>query len=139
MDTKFRGKTKDGKWVTGDYYKKYLWFAEQHAGELVHYIGFQIEEDGIYNEYHEVDHKTVGQYTGLKDILKNELFKDDIVTNASGLKWVIKWDEDQARFCFAYQNGTGDVCKIDQIWMFETEMKKIGNIHDNPELLEVEK
>lgn len=84
----------------------------------------------------EVDPETVGQYTGSKDKKRNKIFEGDIVERLwLGEKHIyrIYYDNDIASFIGAdiYSEGFTtfdyDAC----------EFEVIGNIYDNPELLEV--
>ena len=78
-----------------------------------------------------VKNGTIGQFTGLKDKDCVEIFEGDIV-EAWGLVCVIKWIESDASF-FA-ESICGEVCESGQEW--SGRCKIIGNIHQNPELLE---
>ena len=129
----FRGKRKDnGEWVEGYCVviaKCYYIF----TGKLV------IAKNATNFEYYSVSPETVGQFTGLTDKNGTKIFEDDVVIISSrsideedGIA-LIEWDEDDARFIFAWGNL---VAGFDDFYSYEIEV--IGNIHDNPELMEEE-
>lgn len=121
----FRGKRKDnGAWVEG-YYIETLRYNNLHW---------------IWNgkEHIEIDPETVGQYTGLKDKNDKRIFEGDIVRieergrvaeggiivfrNSCPGGWIVTDKTEEASCSLAWRS-----C-----------VEVIGNIHDNPELLEVE-
>lgn len=90
---------------------------------------------------HEVDPDTVCQYTGLKDKYGKKIFEGDIVKESFddcigivkcgeygeyGHGYYIDWKSEKARFC------REDIL----YWVKEVRIEVIGNIYDNPELLE---
>ena len=120
----FRGKrTVNGKWVEGYAFK-------QRNPE-------NIEES--YIRVHETDFnvipETVSQFTGLADKNGRKIFEGDIVRYGDGIYRVI----------FEQRNGTayfGIAISEIETWYFGNnvpakQMEVIGNICDNPELLEV--
>lgn len=76
---------------------------------------------------------TLMQYTGLKDKNGLEIYEGDIIEYMTGqlkhipTKHKVIWDSDEARFSFG--------CKADKQYMFYNTVI-IGNIYENPELLE---
>lgn len=109
----FRGKRKaDGKWVYGNLIQTYNAF-----GIL------QIFGRGEWL----VDPDTIGQYMGLPDKNGTKVFEDDILDFGNGIRAVVCWKEDGARFetippVEMFEEGYADFCVC-------------GNVHDTPELL----
>ncbi len=66
------------------------------------------------------------QFTGLNDKNGKEIFEGDIIKDIHNQVWEIKWDIS----CFV---GEGDG-EMFHCFMID-EMKVIGNIYENPELL----
>ncbi len=92
----------------------------------------------VYSRMEGVKHETVGQYTGLTDKNGKKIFEGDVV--------LYPWnDEDKPeRFTIKFKDGhfvASPVKETDDYWDFmvggySEEMEIIGNIHDNPELLQ---
>ena len=136
----------NGQWVEGSYWKlnktTYCFKEdyERDPGNTEHYIVFdQMTDWGLPNRHLQADvlPETVGQYTGLTDKNGKRIFEGDIVnvnTNKDAL-------------CHRYE-GRNLVIRFDEYHRFVAsgrleyplcshyEWEVIGNIHDNPELLE---
>ena len=110
----FRGKTYNGAWVCGQYYKRTHYYG---TPSIKHYILISTEALD-YDQaltYCEVIPETVGQFTGLFDITGKRIFEGDIMRNAGN---VVEFCSDG--FCI---NGDSPLA-------FWTKTKIIGNIHD---------
>lgn len=143
----FRGKRLDnGKWVQGFYCKhdtvKVCFTTDDPKSK--HLIitdgfcdwGFEPPLQGV-----EVDPATVGQYTGLKDCKDKPVFEGDIVRLFSDVKRTFDISDGEVKWCrgaFVVGNGDGFRSSLSVVasydWVLRGEV--IGNIHDNPELLE---
>lgn len=121
-EIKFRGKRVDNVgWVSG-YYVQDPWGRSR--------IYWKPFEDASSNTWHYVDPTTVGQFTGLKDKEGNEVYEGDICTGHSDGSGKISWTDFDGGYHYEFvdENAVG-------IWEVLGEIKIIGNIHDNPELL----
>lgn len=153
----FRGKRIDnGEWVEGNYYKipaPPVCFKEDlKTVRDKHYI--ILENPNSYPDWGmprqmvqvEVIPETVGQYTGLTDKNGKKIFEGDIVKtwrNTIGkIEFGQYWDEETEEDFYGYawigkdKYGESITLSLNKCW---NGHEVIGNIHDNPELLEVEK
>ncbi len=123
----FRGKARSDfgeRWIYGDY---------------VHFArGHQIWAREIGGGNYLVDPATVGQYTGLTDKRGKQIFEGDIVRDDKGnvghvefliqaAGYVIVWKHCDTSLGHRARGGGYDR---------DPSLEVIGNIHDNPELLE---
>lgn len=85
-----------------------------------------------------IDHNTVGQFTGLYDKNRNEIYEGDILRFGNSPSGVceVKWNETIAAFCvrFCFEKELG-VRPLGEWAICERSIEIIGNIYDNPELL----
>lgn len=127
---KFRGKSiNKGKWLFGD-------LMHDNIGGI--YI-FPIETENLYKE-NAVTIRTIGQYTGLKDINGVEIYEGDIIFSkkydCKGVLHKIEYSDENAMFIAKPIQGCDfDFCQIRQDWILKYEKEVIGNIYDNPEIL----
>lgn len=127
-EIKFRGKTKEGEWVYGDLETRRLdgrCFIHTYTEDRLYYTQFEILPD------------TIGQYTGLMDANGKEIYEGDIVRyrltderykkNPRYSNLPIHYDGSQARF------EAGNI-----YWdtLRSNKVEVIGNVHDDPELIE---
>ena len=132
----FRGKRIDnGEWLEGNIIINHDFVA------IMSYSGCQYWHDII-----KVNSSTVGQFTGLTDKNGKKIFEWDILQHYddspyAGIeeKGAVFWDE--VFLCFRRtSNGGFHHGKVDTYRLSaKCDYEVIGNIHDNPELLEVSK
>lgn len=132
-EIKFRGKRKDnGEWAYGYYFYSSGSRREPHIIHLLDDRDLPVVVPAIP--------ETVGQYIGLKDTNGKAAYFDDIAQDKDGDTYVVRWDEKKG---VAYLKGIGknylgaDAEAI-VIWAVKKQ-EIIGNVHENPELLEVTK
>ena len=71
----------------------------------------------------------VEQYTGLKDINNSEIYEGDILEDGSGEPseyWIVKFED--GKFIGSTQGVDEDIFEL-------TDLEIVGNIHENPELV----
>ena len=119
-DIKFRGKgLNSNKW---------------EYGSLVNTTFRPYIIDGTTLSEHPINIDTVRQYTGLKDQNGNEIYEGDILNRkyvGFELSYVVVWDEDEAMFKGERKRTLVELPPVH----FESA-SIIGNIYDNPELLD---
>ena len=122
----FRGKrVRDGEWEFGSFV-------------LPNFITVPMGEEIYGSEI--VDPETVGEYTGLTDKNGNRIFEGDIIEvdriydtpQPRPRRFEVEWEESSGFFPLTVYGDNGD-------YFIDTDYcEVIGNIHDNPEFLEVE-
>lgn len=114
----------NGEWVKGFYV----------CIPDTHYImtgKFDSLTNGIINsEAYKVDPSTIGQFTGLEDKLGTKIFEGDVIDDL-GVEYIVVFDSDYAQFRGKFDGWNAEISHI------ASRCEVIGNIHDNPELLEV--
>ena len=138
----FRGKCKaNNLWYYGFLYKDCFILDGE---EEYDYGGYSdgVDETWIDTMMYCVDKNTVGQFTGLYDINGREIFEGDIIhlkdfnlkdTSKNNHNYQIEYKHG---YFAATKKGQGRVRIYDGV-MWAAGGEVIGNIHDNPELLEV--
>lgn len=116
----FRGKrTDNGEWVYGDLTHSVYKIGDTCVGKYGCEIGM-----------HQVDPDTVGQYTGLTDKNGRRIFEGDVVAYSKYGNLAVAWDDGtfQLEREYTFYDALDHYTKRSSV--------VIGNIHDNPELLE---
>ena len=99
------------------------------------YNGQPMIRTTMYNDYFDTEDMILMQYTGLKDKNGVEIYEGDIVRILGGEyeQGFYEWDEKVCIKDFIY-DGFNLMMTVNQIGNEALEV--IGNIYDNPELLE---
>ena len=120
MIREYRGKDKlTNEWVYGYIDQVY---------DTVYIVSHEYNTvEGDYTKTYEVIPETVGQATGINDNEGTEIFEGDIIKVAEQYTGVI-----------IYKSGCWYVSSLNVLGFISYSMYVIGNIHDNPELLEKE-
>ena len=130
----FHGKrTDNGEWVEGD-----LLQTRYHSG----HIEYQIMPQTPVSSAYPVLSETVGQYTGLTDRNGKKIFEGDICRfkrfNDIHVGEIV-FNVTTASFVMRYQSivgAYGEKATQKMLLSVCDDIEVIGNIHDNPELLE---
>ena len=132
---KFRGIRIDGKgWTYGDL------VINRPSGSYMIIDNFALcthanhSDDNIHKvngDFHLVDPKTVGQFTGLIDNNGTEIYEGDIL-KAHG---IVAWNDTEHRWS-AIDLNWNDKREWHDIDYLTSPFEVIGSIHQNPELLE---
>lgn len=150
----FRGKRIDnGEWAYGYFCE----FANNRTGEQETYIQ-TVKKDGRIDLLHKVDPTTVGQFTGLTDKNGKRIFEGDVIKCDNGcnppVTAVVKFGENFPKMFYdmldifysvikrlpAISFYAESIDKHQHLILFQSPfVEVIGNIHDNPELLEGER
>ena len=138
-EIKFRGKTVGTEeWIYGSL--------------LIKCGSYYINEGKPSSDFLKVIPEAVGQYIGLNDIHGKETYKGDILTHESypfqdegnyNYHAVVRWFDDSAQFGYEMWLANKDrrgishgICEGFESENGRVEFEIIGNIYDNPELIE---
>ena len=130
----FHGKrTDNGEWIEGDVLQ-----TKYHSG----HIEYQIMPQTPISSAYPVLPETVGQYTGLSDKNGKRIFEGDICRfkrfNDIHVGEIV-FNVTTASFVMRYQSivgAYGEKATQKMLLSVCDDIEVIGNIHDNPELLE---
>lgn len=129
----FRGKTvRNADWVYGfpitKVYGAYSILVDAAAFE---------DDESVNFSYYFIDKDSLGQYTGINDKNGKKIFEGDIICLCNGATYPMLVFYDGLGFKFRYSNGRlKDGCWDCDIMNDVQKCEVIGNIFDNPELLE---
>ena len=123
----FRGKRLDnGAWETGS-----LVIVRMDCHDAQYYIA-----DKMTGYHTPVDPSTVGQYTGLMDKNGERIWEGDVVRCGTGRICKVTFFISPGFSGFDLVPVVGFYAPPPNEWLLFADTEIIGNIHDNPELLE---
>lgn len=127
----FRGKNYDGEWIEG-------YYVHQGKSHEIYYKDYQEFPSRF------VTPETVGQYTGLTDKNGKKIFEGDIIKIVPDYDYsddysISKVYSYNGIFCVDYHGDDFDSTALGFLedYLPDGDFEVIGNIYDNPELLEV--
>lgn len=135
----FKAKRIDnGEWVEGFYCKRKTGYYDN--------IGFHYEyKDCIIVEFsdggiafYDVDQTTICQYTGLTDKNGKKIWENDICDRNEPYKEIVKYKDGDWTLDYSYASNREygfNYCNLGFYVRERQSVKVIGNIFDNPELL----
>ena len=129
-EIKFRGKRLDnGEWVYG-----FVLFSQDKSEAVIAKL---TDTESVCEN---VDLATIGQFTGLHDKNGKEIYEGDVIRSDCGngeVRHLISFFDIIASFVAEMlpDNDINDYCTLSQAWILNYNKEVIGNIHDNPELL----
>lgn len=133
-EIKFRGRKPNGEWLYGDLVTTETTDGIPTKKEILPF------DKAIFDATEEVEEYTIGQFTGLHDKNGKEIYEGDIIRGNCGrgeVRHLISFYDMTASFVAEILPDTdiNDYCTASQIWILKYSKEVLGNIHDNPELL----
>lgn len=130
------------------------YFGSRDFGEEDEDENTVISDEMILGGFLSVFPESVGQFTGLKDLQGNDIFEGDVILSSFKIKQketkeerlienkiIVEWkhqeeDYEQSHF-YGYDVRDGKDVKYNNVYWDCLEMKYeiVGNIHENPEIL----
>ena len=134
IEIEFRAKSIGGEWVYGVLMPFWNRDKEIKMYCIIPYNIGLTKDTSIWEIQIQVDPDTIGQFTGKRDENAKKIYTGDIVHNGERAMEVIFHN---AAFRILAQghdrNNAMTIYEASQKWI----LNKIGNVHDNPELLNV--
>lgn len=146
-EIQFRGRDDSGKWQYGNLVR----YKEPDGEDVICIVGTERCEVSAELAFVPVDEKTVGQFTGLIDKQCRDIYEGDIIRvefiDGSGGNHLIGWNEKFGSFgCMnryelksiaeGYDFAAFNGYVLDAYRRKAVIFEVVGNIHDNPELME---
>ena len=131
-EIKFRGKDREN-WHYGDLVQEIRHNDNKlFDGTMTHIRNFEYKNGDYIGDSFPVNRDTIGQYTGLKDKNRKEIYEGDIL---KPIQWndiyLVKYIGTAFYLCRKGNNGFNKITT----WNNAEKAEIIGNLTDNPELL----
>lgn len=131
----------DKEWILGELISIYdRHSSPQRTFYIVdyHYTDFDDNVQMVVDEYAEVITETIGEYTGKTDKNGKKIFEGDIVVGSFPYadKGLVIWDKKRCGFYIQPCSYSGKAGTDKYYKMNSNKLEIIGNVFDNPELLE---
>jgi uncharacterized phage protein (TIGR01671 family) len=121
--------------------EQYLYYTveERRKYHNVNDEGYYIENGIKYNFclLSSLNDVIIEQFTGMIDKKGKEIYEGDIISNGE-IRHKIRYENTIASFVgdILIKNNYMQYCSINQNWINEFQKEVVGNIHENPEMLE---
>lgn len=103
--------------------------------------GARKSTDGFVLDYDEVLPKTVGRDTGRKTKQRESVYSGDVILLKQGdgkpLTYLVEWSDITSSWICRSREHENFVTELGEL--FDFELKVIGNIHDNSQIMEAAK
>lgn len=137
-EIKFRGKSKKNKWLygyLGESKFKILNYIYTDKVIFDNVLSFNTDNSAYVIKDLSVEEESIGQFTGFHDKNGNDIYEGDIVLqqgyNGKKKPMVVKFE--CGAFIVGYHEGSSTKRKP---MLLNSKCEVIGNVFDNPELLE---
>lgn len=132
----FRGRDHAGKWRKGSLI---VTNAPKHK-DIIPFKTYAIREQDFEGEEYEVDPQTIGQLAFPATKMHPDIWEGDIIKDKDGYRMVVKFEPYRHTFyVIAHSKTSTGFETLDEGYLhfrFKNHgAKVVGNIHDNPELI----
>lgn len=134
-EIKFRGKQENSnRWITGC-------LIQYESGDVAIFEKMMTKygyEATQITKRTKVNSDTIGQFTGLTDKNGKEIYEGDIlrvICRGNEFACLVGWNYEIGAWCISIGDTYVGVKPLGG-WLCDGQFEVIGNIHDNPELLE---
>ena len=131
-EIKFRGKDREN-WHYGDLVQEIRHNDNKlFDGTMTHIRNFEYKNGDYIGDSFPVNSETIGQFTGLHDKNGKEIYEGDIVRKFNGIIGKVIYEHSE----FIIDVTNNEKLDYGRLDLIENFVEVIGNIYDNPDLLE---
>lgn len=114
-------------------------------GKVMYYDVYPFKDDALLLSYDEISFDEVPasdfilmQSTGLVDMYDKEIFNGDVLQTFDGELSKVVWNKELACWEAEFLSEIVDLSEVADVKSNRSDCEIVGNIYENPELLEVE-